>query len=308
VDRSARPRGALLVSILLPIAIAIVASVFYATSNTLIRAGIRDSSSTIALFISLTVNVIVLWTVALTLYDIQFDLYAWRFFVIAGVFAPVLGRFFNYQGIDKIGINISIPLVYMNPVVAGVLSVLFLSERLTAPEAIGALVIVAGGTMVATVRSDEDAESPAQFPKRYLLLPLLGAVFYGTSHVFRDVGVDLVTNPILAAAVTTTTSWTLVAAYVAVSSQTNVRAINRDELYYFGAAGLATSTAIPLIYLAYSVGRVVIVTPVTNTSPLFVLLFSFVLFREEEVFSKRVIGGTGLIVAGVIVMALFGGA
>lgn len=289
---------------LLPIALALVASVFYAASNTLVRAGIRESTTTIALFASLTVNVAVLWAVSLLFYDVSFDLWAWRYFVVAGVFAPVLGRFFNYQGIDKVGVNISIPLVYTNPLVAVVLSLAFLNEHLSASEAVGALVIVAGAIVVATVDADDDGRR--RFPRRYLLLPLLGAFFYGTSHVLRDVGVELVSNPVLAAAVTTTTSWLMVAAFLTASDRVTLKEAYPREVLYFGAAGLATSIAIPLIYFAYSVGRVVIVTPVTNSSPLFVMLFSAVLFREEEVFSARVVGGTLLVVGGVVLMAALG--
>jgi uncharacterized membrane protein len=293
-----------MVSPLLPIGLALAASVFYATSNVLVRAGIRESTSTIALFVSLTVNVVALWTISLLLYDVRFDPFAWRYFIIAGLFAPVLGRFFNYQGIDKVGVNISIPLVYTNPVVAVVLSLVFLNEYLSPSEAVGALVIVVGAVVVATV--DADGDRPRQFPKRYLLLPLLGAFFYGTSHVFRDIGVEVVSNPVLAAAVTTTTSWLVVAAFLVASDRVTLKQAHRREVLYFAAAGLATSTAIPLIYLAYSVGRVVIVTPVTNSSPLFVMLLSAILFREEEVFSARVVGGTLLVVVGVVLMAALG--
>lgn len=292
-------------ALLVPIALAVAASVFYATSNTLVRAGVRQSTPTVALFVSLTVNVVALWSMSAVLYDVSIDLWAWRYFVIAGAFAPVLGRFFNYTGIDKIGVNLSIPIVYTNPVVAVVLSMAFLGERLSPGAAVGGLVIVFGGAVLGTVKGN--GEGTRSFDKRYLLFPLAGAFFYGTSHVFRKVGIDLIPNPIVAAAVTTTTSWLLVALYFAGTDRADLHRATRAELLYFSFAGLSTSVAIPLIYLAYQVGRVVIVTPVTNTSPLFVLLFSYLFFREEELFTPRVLVGTVFVVAGVVLVSLFGG-
>jgi len=279
--------------LLIPVALALAASVFYATSNILVRAGVGKSSPTVALFVSLSVNVVVLWAISLAVYDVSFDLWPWRYFVLAGVFAPVLGRLFNYRGIDKLGVNLSIPIVYTNPIVAVALSMAFLGERLSPGAAVGGLVIVLGGALLGTVKGgDGDETGRRSFDRRYLLLPLAGAFFYGASHVVRKVGIDLVSKPILAAAVTTTASWFFIALFFAVGDRSPIARTERRELGYFAAAGLATS---------------VIVTPVTNASPLFVLLFSYLFFREEELFTPRVFAGTGFVVVGVVVLSLFAG-
>jgi drug/metabolite transporter (DMT)-like permease len=44
----------------------------------------------------------------------------------------------------------------------------------------------------------------------------------------------------------------------------------------------------------------------TNTTPFWVLLISFVFFRGSELFTPRVLGGTALTVAGVILLSTFG--
>lgn len=316
VEREASYTLTMAAALLVPVALALAASVFYATSNILVRAGVGKSSPTVALFVSLSVNVVALWVTSLVVYDVTVDIWAWRYFILAGMFAPVLGRLFNYHGIDKLGVNLSIPIVYTNPIVAVVLSMAFLGERLSVGAAVGGLVIVLGGALLGTVKGDEDGEADngdggggktRSFDRRYLLLPLVGAFFYGASHVIRKVGIDLVSQPILAAAVTTTASWFFIALYFAVGDRSPITRTDRRELVYFAGAGLATSVAIPTIYLAYQLGRVVIVTPVTNASPLFVLLFSYLFFREEELFTPRVFVGTGFVVVGVVLLSLFGG-
>lgn len=285
-----------------PVGLAVVASLFFATSSTLVRARVRRASPMVALALSLSVNVVLLWAVSFAWYDVTVDLWQWRFFIIAGVLAPVLGRFFNYSGIDKLGVNLSTPITYSNPLVSVFLAIVFLGERLTGLGFVGAFLVIVGGVVLGSVRGGNEVT----FKRKYLVLPVLAALFYGSSQVFRKVGIDLVNEPILAAAVTTTTSWSLLMGYLLVRRHEHRLGVGRDEVVFFALAGFCTSVAIPTLYLALQLGTVVIVTPVQNTSPLFVLLLSYVFFRGEELFTPRVIAGTVGVVAGVILLSTFG--
>jgi drug/metabolite transporter (DMT)-like permease len=286
----------------LAIAVALLATVFYALSSNLVRAGMGNSRTVGALFVSLTVNLVVLWTASLLLFDVSVDLWQWRYFIAAGALAPVVARFFNYSGIDKLGVNVSTPLTFMYPFVSIVIAVPLLGERLPPAGLLGGAFVVFGGVVLAL----PDEETAIHIDDRkFLLLPLAAALLYGTSHVLRKVGIDLVTSPVIAAAVTATTSWVLLAGYLGVTRSFDLVRVNRREALLFGAAGLVTSVAIPLLYLAFSLGSVVLVTPITNVSPLFVLVFSYVLYRDGEPFTRRVVGGTGLIVLGLVLLARF---
>lgn len=285
-----------------PVVLALVASLFFSTSSLLVRARIRHASPLIALALSLSVNVVVLWAIAVVFFDVTVDLWRWRYFVVAGVLAPVLGRFFNYAGIDALGVNISTPITFANPLVSVLLALAFLGERLSTLGLAGGLLVIAGGSAIGSANGD----GPATFEKKYLVLPVLAAVFYGSSHVFRKLGIDLVSSPVIAAAVTATTSWVLLVGYLAARPEKRDLAVGRTEVLFFCLAGLATSTAIPVLYLALQLGTVVIVTPLMNTSPLFILGFSFVFFRGEELFNPRVVAGTAAVVLGVILLSTFG--
>lgn len=286
----------------LAIAVALLATVFYALSSNLVRAGMDNSRTVGALFVSLTVNLVVLWTASLLLFDVSVDLWRWRYFVAAGALAPVAARFFNYSGIDKLGVNVSTPLTYMYPFVSIVIAVPLLGERLPPAGLLGGVFVVFGGAVLAL--PDEETAFHID-DRKFLLLPLAAALLYGISHVLRKVGIDLVTSPVIAAAVTATTSWVLLAGYLGVTRSFDLVRVNRREALLFGTAGLVTSAAIPLLYLAFSLGSVVLVTPITNVSPLFVLLFSYVLYRDGEPFTRRVVGGTVLIVLGLVLLARF---
>ncbi len=289
--------------VLLPVLLGLVAAVFFSASNIFVRAGITDSSPLLALLYSLTANVIVLWPIVFWLYDFQIDLWAWRYFIVAGTLAPVLGRFFNYSGIDKLGINLSTPITYTNPLVSVVLATLFLGQQLLPMGYVGAVVIFVGSVILGTTRGESGIRT---FKKRHLIFPILASLFYGGSHIFREVGIDLVSTPVLAAAVTTTTSWVWMVLYLGVTYRRHDFGITRREQVFFALAGMATATAIPVLYTALQIGDVVMVAPMTNTTPFWVLLLSFVFFRESELFTPRVIGGTALTVGGVILISTFG--
>ncbi len=230
------------------------------------------------------------------------DLWQWRYFIVAGILAPVLGRFFNYAGIDKLGVNLSTPITYANPLVSVILAIAFLGERLSALGFLGALLVIGGGVALGTVSGD----GPVSFNRRDLVFPLLAALFYGSSAIFRKLGIDLVGEPIVAAAVTSTTSWILLVGYLLTRPGRHDLTVGRNEAAFFVAAGLMTSIAIPTLYLALQLGTVVVVTPIMNASPLFVLAISFLFFRGEELFTLRVITGTVGVVAGVVLLSTFG--
>lgn len=285
-----------------PVLLGLMAAFFFASSSMFVRAGISDTSTIVALFLSLSVNVVVLWAVVFVLYDVSFDLWRWRYFVVAGALAPVLGRFFNYTGIAKLGINVSAPITYANPLVSVILAIAFLDERLSTLGFTGAAFVILGGSVISSTKGD----GKRSIEKRHFVFPVLAALFYGSSQVFRKLGIDLVPSPLIAAAVTITTSWSLLSLYLALRRSDHHLHVDRREFTLFALAGLCTSVAIPTLYLALQTGTVVTVTPVMNTSPFFVLLFSFLFFREAEIFSPRIGFGTVLIVAGVVLLTTFG--
>lgn len=286
--------------VLLSIFLAAVAAFFYAAASVLVRAGIRESSSIVATFVSLTVNLVALWVIVIAFLDVNVDLWRWRYFIIAGLMAPGLGRLLYFAGIDRLGVNITAPILYANPLFSVAGAMVFLGERLSTIGLLGGLFVIAGGGIVGTERGGETLS----FEWYHLLLPVVAAVLYGGSHLFRKIGVDLVGSPLVASAVTISTSWIIVTGYV-LASNVNL-STNRRELTYFTLAGLTSSVAIPALYLALQTGLVVVVTPLMNLSPLFILGLSFLFFRGEEVFTRRILVGTVTVVAGITLLSLYG--
>ncbi|RQG86695.1 DMT family transporter [Natrarchaeobius halalkaliphilus] len=274
----------------------------FATSSVLVRFGVERSTPMAAMFATISVNVVVLWAISLALYDVTVDLWAWRYFILAGLFAPVIGRLCNYIGLERVGVNLTLPISNSNPLVSVVLAILLLGETLTRQGGVGALAAIAGGILLATAGRGDGSAVDVRY--RDLLFPIAGAVIYGSVQLLRNVGMELVPEPAVGAAVNLTTSWLVAAAFFAVAS--NHRAalsIPFADLRYFVLAGIASSLGLICLYAALRSGTVVIVTPILNTTPLFALVFTFVFLREREPFTPQVISGTVLVVVGVGLLA-----
>ncbi|WP_144904718.1 DMT family transporter [Halobellus captivus] len=288
--------------VLLSVIFGTIAVFFYALSAIFIRAGIRDASPIAAMFVSLTVNLVALWVVVLAFTDFRVDLWRWRYFILAGLMAPGLARLFNYAGIERLGVNVNAPIVYANPLVSVAGAIVVLDERLSAIGLAGGVLVICGGAYVGSARGD----GATSFDRRHLIFPVVAALVYGFSHLFRKVGIDLVQSPLIAAAVTITTSWLLAAGYVFGTGVTID--LNRRQWLSFSLSGLSSSVAIPMLYLAFEVGLVVVVSPLMNLAPLFVIAISYFAFRQEELFSHRIVLGTVIIVCGITLLTVFGSA
>jgi uncharacterized membrane protein len=292
-----------LIDIPIQILLALGTTVAFAVSSVLVRFGVDRSDPLAALFITVTVNVIVLWTLAIAFYDVTVSLWAWRYFILAGVFAPVLGRLCNYIGLQRVGVNLTLPISNSNPMISVMLALVFLDESLTQRGAAGALAAIIGGILIASAsRSDAN---PMDIRYRDLLFPVGGAVIYGSVQLLRNVGMDLIAEPAVGAAVNLTTSWLIVAVFLMVTNRgQEIVSIPRGDLGYFIAAGTASSLGLVCLYAALQSGTVVIVTPILNATPLFGFVLTYLFIREREPFTPQVLLGTVLIVVGVGLLAM----
>jgi uncharacterized membrane protein len=284
--------------ILLPILFAIAASFFYAFSDIFIRAVIRSSAPIAGVFTSLTVNVMVLWMLSFLFTDVELNLWSWRYFMLCGILGPVMGRFFKYASLVKLGITLSSPIVSSHPLIAVIIAIIFLGERLSFTGYSGIFLVISAGILIVSTKGTETIA----VNKKYFILPILAAFGFGTSLTFRKMGMDLVPSPLLAGAVMTSSSWLFLALYIIVSQQYRKVRINKRQLLFFSCAGLCTCTAIPLLYLAYQIGNVLSVAPFANISPLFALILSRIFYRKEEIFSYQVILGTLLAICGTVLL------
>jgi uncharacterized membrane protein len=292
---------------LIAVTLSLTSALMFAFTFTLVRVGVKTASSETALWLTLSINVVFLWGWSLVGYGWQFgDWRQWQYFFIAGIFAPLLGRLFQFLGMAKLGSNITTPLTLTHPVVTLVLAIAFLGETLTTLGLFGAFLVIIGSVVVGSQRGKNETASLRAVPKTYLLLPMVASFSYGISMVFRKVGIDIGTDAVTAAAVTTTSSWFFASLYTGVRGSFKQIRCTRKELRFFILAGIFSSLGPVLLYFSLQYADLVVVAPLASTTPLFVLLMSYIFLRADEIFTTRVVMGTIATVLGVMMVTVYG--
>lgn len=281
---------------------ALVTAFFFALHNMLTKKGLRYSNPATAVLSSLMINMVFLWGVSILFVPLDtLTSPAILIFVLVGFFQPGLTRLLTYKGIETLGIAVTDPIRATTPLFSALMAILFLGERITVPIAVATLLIIAGITLL-SLRTG----SIARYQPIYILYPLAASLLAGCSQVLRKVGMGAVPHPILAAAVTASSSFVVTSLTLwIVEKRQETFKLNKQCLPWYIAAGVAVSVAMTSIYYALDLGKVTVVIPVASTGPFFSLLFSALFLRDVERVTLRIVLGATLIVGGVLLITLW---
>jgi uncharacterized membrane protein len=220
-------------------------------------------------------------------------------FAASGFFASTLGRLFNFTSIERLGVPISSTIIGSNPLFSTFLAILFLGEQVDVTTLLGTMLIVGG---IAITRSGGQAEGTLR--GRDLVLPLASATFYGASSVTRKAALNILPDPVLGAVIGAVTSLIAYATFLLLKQKNCVKRIKWSETKYFIVNGLVLTFAWLSMLTALSTGKVSVVTALGGTSPLFAVLLSAILIKNDEL-NIRIGLGCITIVIGAIVVTLF---
>jgi len=270
----------------------------FAVAHILIRRGLVGSNAMTGSFISLGMSAVVLsllipffvplsglWTPAIA------------YFVIAGIFAPGIGRTLSYVGIERIGVARSVPIVNSSPIFASIFAVFYLGEVWVLQNIAGTLLVILGVVILSMIKPAD-----GQWRKMDVIYPILGAVAFGVSANLRKAGLGVVNNPILAAAATAVTAALFSLVLVQINGGNQAFKLSRRSAAWLFSAGIFNTAAMLSVFYALSRGKVVIVEPLVSSNPVLSLLLTAIFLRDLEVLSVRVVVGALLAVAGTILV------
>jgi len=277
--------------------LALSSALISAGATIFIRQGLRTSGALTGFWINLVMGVIALWVaVAVTGGPGPVSATALAYFVLAGLVGTVAGRLFRFLAIERVGPSVATALINLNPMIATLLAIALLGERVTLPIVVGTLVIVLGTTLLSL------SGRRVGFRPRLLWLPILSALCFGMVSILRKLGLGGA-GPIIGTALNVTTAAVAFGAFMLATGQREALIARGRPLAYFAAAGLMENTAVFLNIVALGMGTVSVVTPLNGTSPIFVLLLSFFFLRDVEVLTARIVAGTILIVLGIYLIS-----
>ena len=272
----------------------------FSIAHILIRRGLVESNAMTGSFISLSMSAVLLW-ILLPFFAPLSALWspAVLIFVIAGIFAPGIGRTLSYVGIEKIGVARSVPIANSSPIFASIFAVTFLAEAWV-PQNIAGTLLVIGGTMVLSLSKPATGE----WRKLDVIYPLVGAMAFGASAILRKAGLDQIPIPVLAGAVTAGSAALFSFALLQVQGGKVAFKLSRRSAAWLFPAGFINTAAMLSVFYALSHGKVVIVEPLVSSNPVLTLLFTAIFLRDLEVINLRVITGALLTVVGTILVVL----
>lgn len=276
------------------------AALCFSIAHILIRRGLVDSNAMTGSFISLSISAGALW-LAVPFFVPVSALWnpAALIFVVAGIFAPGIGRTLSYVGIEKIGVARSVPIANSSPIFASIFAVIFLAETWVLQNVIGTLLVI-GGVIVLSMAKPARGE----WRKFDMIYPLIGALAFGASTTLRKAGLGFINIPLLAAAVTAGSAAIFSFTLLQIQGGKVALKLTRRSAAWLFPAGVFNTAAMLSVFFALSHGKVVIVEPLVSSNPVTTLLLTSIFLRDVESLTLRVILGAALTVTGTILVVL----
>jgi len=299
---------------------ALLSALLFAGNAVCVRLSLRGSTAATAVMVSIVTNLSALWLLAAVGGSLpRVFSGAALVFLAAGLFAPALARLTYYESINLIGVARAATISNTTPLFSAVLAVPILGERLTWSLAVGTVLVVIGVALTFRPQpgSPPDLPGTAGAPGPLaalgvrarrtstlgLLLALNTAVMASVSFMLRKIGLRMLPDPNLAAALTVTGSLVTLLPYLGARRRQQPIRADRNSLTYLIAGGVLSTGGFLAYYLALNLGDVVRVTPLSNTSPLFAILLLLV-FREVEALTTSTITGALITVAGILLVLM----
>jgi len=289
---------------MLLIILCFMAAFFFACHAVFVKVGLKGSDPMLAALISSSINVIFLWTLTILFVPLRVFMHKGVIYLItAGLLAPCLARVFMYTGIEKVGVSITSPIRSTFPFFAVILAILFLDERFTAFVGLAIISTVCGVVLLSSSPPD-NVRAPTQlrWEKKDLLFPFAAALFYGVSDFFRKIGMITVTSPVGGATVVTTASLLFFAMIFPLIKKRRRMTMSSRNTLFFSLGGISASLGQISLLSALKKGDLIIVSPLVSTTPLFILLLTYIFFKKSERITFRVVLGVISVVAGVVIL------
>ena len=241
---------------------------------------------------------------------------AWPF-LLAGLLSPGAAQILVTVAIRDSGSSRVSMVFGTAPLVSVTIALIFLNEPASAPLIAGAVLVVAGGVLLARER-----DRPAHLNRLGLAFAFAGATLFAIrDNLVRHLAVGSTAVPPAVAAAAALLGGTILIAPWAISAAgkaAGARPVDRAPSALPGArkgigrrwlpfvpAGLLFGASYVALFEAYYRGRVTVVAPLVAMESLFGVALSAWLLRDSELVGKRLFVGAGLIVAGGALIGAF---
>jgi drug/metabolite transporter (DMT)-like permease len=217
-------------------------------------------------------------------------------FALAGILAPGVSQVLFTLAIRDAGPSRASATVGMAPLFAVTFATVLLGEPLVAGIAVGAVLIVSGGVLLAS-----ETDRPEHVKTIGLVFALSGALAFAFRDTFvRWLAIDTDAAPELAIGATLLAgAVTILAALIVGRRRLDVRSVP-----YFLPAGLMFGLSYVSLYEAFFRGRLNVVSPLVATESLWGVGLSALFLRRTEGIGRLLVLGAVLVVAGGVLIGV----
>lgn len=220
-------------------------------------------------------------------------------FLVAGTVAPGISQVLFTRAVGLIGASRTAVVVGISPVLSALIAIALLGEPFHIALAIGTVLVVAGGTLLAWERG-----GPLAIVSLGGLLSGIAAVVFSARDNFvrwAERGSDV--PGVVAAACSLGTATLVIALLVASNGRTFERTARAFRPFTLSA--LIYGTAYAFLLTAFDRGRVTVVAPLYATESLWAVVASAIVMRRAESVGVRVGFAALLVVAGGAIIGGF---
>jgi len=215
-------------------------------------------------------------------------------FAVGGLAGTAIGRRWAYESVNLLGPSRSTTIRSASPVITTLLAIVLLREEVSLVRW-AAILAVVGGAMLVSWTPGAGARG---WIGRGVAYAFLAAAIYGVRPLIVKVGLDEANVPLAAALIGATTAlvYTLI-----FEKRSQLRGVRFDAAFkWFLLSGLLQATGITALTFGLAGGETSVVYSLTASAPLFTLLFTWLVMRDLEPITLRLIVGTVATVVGVI--------
>jgi len=281
--------------------LAILAALFFGLNLATSRRGLLHAYAYTGVFLSLVIGCPMYLLTSLLVgefKDFTFDVYGLIAVSLAGLLHFSLGRYLLYRSVQLVGANVSGTITASSALYSAILGVLLLKEELSALAAVGVSLIIVGVTMV-SLRGLSAFKS-----LKGVSYALLTSFIFSVTPLLVKIGTTSLKTPILSIFISYLIA---LATYIPLlifktELRRELRGFNVMPLTSLMVAALAVNIAQLIRYYALSLGNVSVVTPIVSTNPLFGIVFSYLINREVEDFSLKLVIGSLIMIVGIFLI------
>jgi drug/metabolite transporter (DMT)-like permease len=218
-------------------------------------------------------------------------------FLLAGVLGPGISQVLFTLAVRDAGPSRTSVTVGTAPLFSVALALVFLDEPLIGGVVLGAVLIVAGGVLLAG-----ESGRPEHVKTTGLGLALVATVVFATRDtLIRWLSLDTSVDPALAALATLLAGGLTIVVFLLVRRVP----LRFSALPSYVPAGLAFGLSYICLFEAYYRGRVTVVSPLVATESLWGVGLSALFLRRHELVGGRLAIGATLVVAGGVLIGAF---